>query len=414
MLIFVEKFFSRKNFNKMKKETNELLEQLLSKIEGKEEFNELREALFKRGVEALLNAELTAHLGHKKGEKSAASNIRKGYSEKTIKTSDGAPKIKVPRDRDASFNPVIVPKHKSMSQELEDCVLLLYAKGMSNAAIIDFIEQPYGLQYSTSQVSIITTQLLKDIKEWQQRPLQDQYAVIWIDAIHYKIRQDAKVISKACMIVLGIDMEGKQDILSMAIVENESAAAWSGILDDLQSRGLQDILFLCSDNLKGLDKAVEAIYPQSVPQICVVPQIRNSLRYVSYKDRKAIVKSIKGIYQASNEDDAKEGFDKFKEEWNDKYPMAVKSWETNWENLTAFLGYPKVIRKLIYTTNIIESFNASLRKYTKNKRVFPTDDAALKSIYLAAQQIRKKWYKARFNWPQIYNQLYIYFEDRIL
>ena len=414
MLIFVEKFFSRKNFNKMKKETNELLEQLLSKIEGKEEFNELREALFKRGVEALLNAELTAHLGHKKGEKPTSSNIRKGYSEKTIKTSDGAPKIKVPRDRDASFNPVIVPKHKSMSQELEDCVLLLYAKGMSNAAIIDFIEQPYGLQYSTSQVSIITTQLLKDIKEWQQRPLQDQYAVIWIDAIHYKIRQDAKVISKACMIVLGIDMEGKQDILSMAIVENESAAAWSGILDDLQSRGLQDILFLCSDNLKGLDKAVEAIYPQSVPQICVVPQIRNSLRYVSYKDRKAIVKSIKGIYQASNEDDAKEGFDKFKEEWNDKYPMAVKSWETNWENLTAFLGYPKVIRKRIYTTNIIESFNASLRKYTKNKGVFPTDDAALRSIYLAAQQIRKKWYKARFNWPQIYNQLYIYFEDRIL
>ncbi len=414
MLIFVEKFFSRKNFNKMKKETNELLEQLLSKIEGKEEFNELREALFKRGVEALLNAELTAHLGHKKGEKPASSNIRKGYSEKTIKTSDGAPKIKVPRDRDASFNPVIVPKHKSMSQELEDCVLLLYAKGKSNADIIDFIEQTYGLQYSTSQVSIITNQLLKDIKEWQQRPLQDQYAVIWIDAIHYKIRQDAKVISKACMIVLGIDMEGKQDMLSMAIVENESAAAWSGILDDLQSRGLQDILFLCSDNLKGLDKAVEAIYPQSVPQICVVPQIRNSLRYVSYKDRKAIVKSIKGIYQASNEDDAKEGFDKFKEEWNDKYPMAVKSWETNWENLTAFLGYPKVIRKRIYTTNIIESFNASLRKYTKNKGVFATDDAALKSIYLAAQQIRKKWYKARFNWPQIYNQLYIYFEDPIL
>ena len=414
MLIFVAKFFSRKNFNKMKKETNELLEQLLSKIEGKEEFNELREALFKRGVEALLNAELTAHLGHKKGEKSASSNIRNGYSEKTIKTSDGAHKIKVPRDRDASFNPVLVPKHKSMSQELEDCVLLLYAKGMSNADIIDFIEQTYGVQYSTSQVSIITNQLLKDIKEWQQRPLQDQYAVIWIDAIHYKIRQDAKVISKACMIVLGIDMEGKQDILSMAIVENESAAAWSGILDDLQSRGLQDILFLCSDNLKGLDKAVEAIYPQSVHQICVVHQIRNSLRYVSYKDRKAIVKSIKGIYQASNEDDAKEGFDKFKEEWNDKYPMAVKSWETNWENLTAFLGYPKVIRKLIYTTNIIESFNASLRKYTKNKRVFPTDDAALKSIYLAAQQIRKKWYKARFNWPQIYNQLYIYFEDRIL
>jgi transposase-like protein len=398
----------------MKKETNELLEQLLSQVEGKEEFHELREALFKRGIEALLNAELTAHLGHEKGTKPKSSNIRNGFSEKTIKTSKGEHQIKIPRDREASFDPVIVPKHKSISQELEDCILLLYAKGMSNADIIDFINQTYGVEYSTSQVSIITNQLLKDIKEWQQRPLQDQYAVVWIDAIHYKIRQEGKVISKACMIVLGIDMEGKQDILSMAIVENESASAWSGILDDLQSRGLQDILILCSDNLKGLDKAVKAIYPHSIHQICIVHQIRNSLKYVSYKDRKAIVKSIKGIYQASNEEAAREGFDKFKEEWNDKYPMAVKSWDTNWDNLTAFLEYPKVIRKLIYTTNIIESFNASLRKYTKNKRVFPTDDAALKSIYLAAQQIRKKWHKARFNWPQIYNQLYIYFEDRIL
>lgn len=398
----------------MKEETNELLEQLLNQIEGKEEFNELREALFKRGIEALLNAELTAHLGHEKGKQPKSSNIRNGYSEKTIKTAEGEQTIKIPRDRAASFNPVIVPKHKSISQELEDCILLLYAKGMSNADIIDFIHQTYGVDYSTSQVSIITNQLLEDIKEWQQRPLQDQYAVVWIDAIHYKIRQDGKVISKACMIVLGIDMEGKQDILSMAIVENESASAWSGILDDLQSRGLQDILILCSDNLKGLDKAVKAIYPRSVHQICIVHQIRNSLKYVSYKDRKAVVKSIKGIYQASNEEAAKEGFDQFKEEWNSKYPMAVKSWDLNWENLTAFLAYPKVIRKLIYTTNIIESFNASLRKYTKNKRVFPTDDAALKSIYLAAQQIRKKWHKARFNWPQIYNQLYIYFEERIL
>lgn len=398
----------------MKKETNELLEELISQLEGKEEFYKLRDALFKRGVEALLNAELTAHLGHKKGEKPSSSNIRNGYSEKTLKTSEGEHKIKVPRDRAATFDPIIVPKHKTMSQELEDAVMLLYAKGMSNTDIIDFISQTYGVNYSPSQVSVITNQLMEDIREWQQRPLQDQYAIVWIDAIHYKIRQEGKVISKACMIVLGIDMEGRQDILGTTIVENESATAWTNILDDLDSRGVKDILFLCSDNLTGLDKAVEAIYPQSVHQICIVHQIRNSLKYVSYKDRKAIVKSIKEIYQASNEEAAKEGFEKFKTDWNDKYPMAVKSWETNWENLTAFLEYPKVIRKLIYTTNIIESFNASLRKYTKNKRVFPTDDAALKSIYLAAQQIRKKWQKTRFNWPQIYNQLYIYFEDRIL
>ena len=398
----------------MKKETNDLLEELIKQLEGKEDFYELRDALFKRGVEALLDSELTAHLGYKKGKKPQTTNIRNGYSEKTLKTSDGEHKIKVPRDREATFDPVIVPKHKSMSQELEDAVMLLYAKGMSNTDIIDFISQTYGVEYSPSQVSVITNQLLEDIREWQQRPLQDQYAVVWIDAIHYKIRQEGKVISKACMIVLGIDMDGRQDIMNMTIVENESASAWTNILDDLNSRGVKDILFLCSDNLTGLDKAVEAIYPKSVHQVCIVHQIRNTLKYVSYKDRKAIVKSIKGIYQASNEEAAKEGFEKFKADWNDKYPMAVKSWETNWENLTAFLEYPKVIRKLIYTTNIIESFNASLRKYTKNKRVFPTDDAALKSIYLAAQQIRKKWMKSRFGWPQIYNQLYIYFENRIL
>lgn len=398
----------------MKSKSEDLLNELISQLGSKEEFNELRDQLFKRGVEALLKSELTAHLGHTQGASPQGGNIRNGYSEKTIKTSEGTHRIKIPRDREGSFDPLIVPKHKSMSQELEDCVQLLYAKGMSNADIIDFVGTTYGVKYSTSQVSIITNQLLADIREWQERPLQDQYAVVWIDAIHYKIRQDGKVISKACMIVLGIDMEGKQDILSMSIVEQESAAAWSGILDDLKSRGVQDILFLCSDNLSGITKAVEAIFPNSIHQICIVHQIRNSLKFVSYKDRKALVHDIKGIYKASNEQSARHAFDEFKAKWKDKYPAAVKSWEKNWEHLTAFLQYPAELRKLIYTTNIIESFNASLRKYTKNKRVFPTDDAALKSIYLAAQQIRPRWNKARFGWTQVYNQLYIYFENRIL
>jgi len=362
----------------------------LSQIEGQSDFEEIREQLFKRGIQALLNAEMTAHLGHEKQATPKTSNIRNGYSSKTIKTTNGTERIDVPRDREGSFEPVIVPKHKSISQELADCIMLLYAKGMSNADIIDFIDRTYGVSYSTSQVSIITNHLLDDIKQWQQRPLQDKYAVIWIDAIHYKIRQEGKVISKACMIVLGIDMEGRQDILSMAIVERESATSWMPILDDLRNRGVKDILFLCSDNLKGLDKSIQAIFPDSIHQICIVHQIRNSLKFVSYKDRKAIMKDIKAIYRADNEEMAKDSFNNFKHNWDDKYPVAVKSWDDNWENLTAFLAYPAEIRKLIYTTNIIESFNASLRKYTKNKRVFPTDDAALKSIYLAAQQIRTK------------------------
>lgn len=398
----------------MKKKTEDLLNELLKQLEGKEDFDELRDQLLKRGIETLLKAEMTAHLGHKQGETPDAGNVRNGFSEKTLKTSEGTHKIKVPRDRDSKFDPVIVPKHKTMSQTLEDCVQLLYAKGMSNADIIDFLNQTYGVKYSPAQVSIITNQLLEDIRAWQSRPLEDQYAIVWIDAIHYKIRHEGKVISKAGMIVLGINMEGQQDILSVYIVENESATAWTTILDDLKTRGVQDILFLCSDNLKGIQKAVEAIYPKSVHQICIVHQIRNSLKFVSYKDRKKIIADIKGIYKAGNEDEAKHGFEVFKQNWNAKYPLAVKSWEDNWNHLTAFLDYPAEIRKLIYTTNIIESFNASLRKYTKNKKVFPTDDAALKSIYLAAQQIRKKWQKTRYNWGQIYNQLYIYFENRIL
>lgn len=397
----------------MKESTSKLLEELIGKIKNKEEFELVREQLFKRGVEALLNAELTAHLGHFKGDTPNSGNIRNGYSEKTLKTAQGKQRIKVPRDRQATFDPIIVPKHQTMSQELEDCIQLLYAKGMSNSDIIDFVENTYGVQYSTSQVSLITNQLLADIKEWQNRPLEDQYAMLWIDAIHYKIRQEGKVISKACMLVLGINMEGKQDILSMNIVEQESATSWMSILTQLKSRGVQDVLFLCSDNLTGLEKSIEAVYPQSIRQICIVHQIRNSLKFVSYKDRKAIIKDIKAIYQADNEQMAREGFEKFKSKWGHKYQLAVNSWENNWANLTAFLHYPIEIRKLIYTTNIIESFNASLRKYTRNKKVFPNDDAALKSIYLAAQQIQKKWKKSRIGWSQVYNQLYIHFENRI-
>lgn len=397
----------------MNKKTEQLLEELISEVGNKEQLEQVREQLFKRGVESLLNAEMTVHLGHEKGKPTASGNIRNGYSEKTLKTPNGEQRVKVPRDREASFEPVIVPKHQTMSQEIEGCIQALYAKGMSNEDVVDFVEDTYGVKYSSSQVSIITNSLLEDIKEWQQRPLQDRYAMLWIDAIHYKIRHEGKVISKACMVVLGIDMEGRQDILGLNVVEKESAASWMAILEGLRNRGLKDILFLCSDNLKGLDKAVEAIYPDSVHQICIVHQVRNSLKYVSYKDRKAIAKDIKAIYRADNEAMAKEAFEAFKDKWEGKYQKAVSSWENNWSALTLFLNYPVEIRKLIYTTNIIESFNASLRKFTKNKKVFPTDDAAIKSVYLAAQQISKKWQKSRRGWAQIYNQLYIAFPERL-
>jgi transposase-like protein len=397
----------------MNKKQEKLLTELIDQIDSPEDFYKIKDQLFKRGVESLLNSELTAHLQESKNKESE-KNIRNGYSSKTLKTGTGEHTIKVPRDRQSTFDPVIVPKHKTMAGELEDCILLLYAKGMSNADIVDFVHTTYGVKYSTSQVSIITDSLLDDIREWQNRPLEDKYAILWIDAIHYKIRQDGKVISKAAMIVLGINLEGQQDILSIHIVEKESASSWMQILDDLKGRGVDDILFLCSDNLTGITKAVEAVFPKSIHQICIVHQIRNSLKFVSYKDRRSIIKDIKHIYQSTNLENAQKAFADFKAKWKDKYEPAVKSWEKNWDQLTVFLSYPVEIRKLIYTTNIIESFNASLRKFTKNKKIFPTDDAALKSIYLAAHQIRKKWQKGRFNWHKVYNQLYIHFENRIV
>ena len=398
----------------MEKETQELLAKLLSKVDNKAQFLELTDQLYKQGIQTLLKAEMSAHLGYAEGEKPLSDNKRNGYSEKTIKGSNGEHRIEVPRDRQGTFDPVTVPKHQSVTEELETAIILLYGKGMSNSDIINFIELTYGVKYSTSQVSIITNSLMEDIREWQQRPLEDQYAVVWIDAIHYKIRQDGKVISKACMVILGVDMQGRQDILSLHIVQTESASSWALMLNDLISRGVKDILILCSDNLNGLEKAVQATFPQAVRQICIVHQVRNTLRYVSDKDKRTMIKDVKTIYQADNEEMAVQAFDIFKEQWSVKYNMAVRSWEENWTNLTAFLQYPKEIRKLIYTTNIIESFNASLRKYTKNKKVFPNDDAALKSIYLAAQQISTKWQKSRFGWAQIFNQLYIYFEERII
>lgn len=398
----------------MKQKSEELLNELINQIGSKEELAKIQDSLFKRGVESLLRSEMEGHLGYPSGTKPISENLRNGYSVKTLKTSDGDVTINVPRDRQGTFEPVTIPKHKTMSQTIEDCIILLYAKGMSNADVVDFIETTYGVRYSTSQVSIITNSLLADIKEWQQRPLDDKYAVLWIDAIHYKIRSEGRVVSKACMVVLGINLDGEQDILGLYVVQRETASTWMGIFNDIKRRGLDDILFLCSDNLTGLQEAVNTAFPQSIHQICIVHQIRNSLKHVSYKDRKAMVQSIKGIYQASDEKQARLAFEEFKQKYEIKYSAAVKSWEHNWDALTIFLDFPDEIRKLIYTTNIIESFNASLRKYTRNKKVFPTDDAALKSIYLAAQQIRPKWKKSRFNWTTIYNQLYIYFQNRII
>ncbi len=413
MLNAIDAIVIETKFDAMKKELEHQLEELLNNVEDKAELDLLRSKLFKRGVEKLLQAELTAQIGHGPYENSVSDNKRNGFSSKTLKTSDGDVEIKVPRDRQGAFDPVTVPKHKTMSLQLEEVMISLYAKGMSTADIVDFVEQTYGVQYSRTQVSTITNSLLEDIQQWQSRPLDDQYAIVWIDAIYYKIREDGRVKSKACLVVLGVNTEGYQDILGLYIYEQESASVWMQVFEDLKLRGVGDILFVCSDNLSGLSKAIEAAFPRSISQICIVHQIRNSLKYVSFKDRKSIMKDIKLIYQADNIEQAEKALEQFRDKWSSKYHKSVKSWEANWEHLTVFLNYPSEIRRLIYTTNIIESFNASLRKYTNNKKVFPNDQAAIKSIYLAAMNVRRKWEKKRFKWAQIYNQLTIFFPERL-
>ncbi|HEX5624972.1 MAG TPA: IS256 family transposase [Saprospiraceae bacterium] len=393
----------------------QLLEELISEIKTKEEFDAIKDQLFKRGIESLLNAEMTAHLGYPKHEKAEErrSNSRNGSTSKIVKTTEGELQIDVPRDRSGAFDPVTIPKHSRMSQQLEEVIMQLYAKGMSTHDISDHMNQMYGIQYTASAISTITNQLLEDISQWQNRPLESIYSIVWLDAIRYKVKQDSRIVNKAILVVIGLKMDGKKDVLGLWVYENESSAFWLEVLNELKIRGVEDLLIVSSDNLKGLTEAITAAFPKAVTQICIVHQIRNSLKHVSYKDRKGLLADLKKIYQAPSEKAAREAFEQFKSVWIGKYGYAVKSWETNWENLTHFLGFPPEIRRIIYTTNVIESFNAVLRKFTRNKKQFPHDDAVLKSVWLAVQQISRKWTMTVSNWGMIINQLNILFPERL-
>lgn len=393
----------------------QLLEELIKEIKTKEEFDAIKDQLFKRGIESLLNAEMTAHLGYPKHEKAEErrNNSRNGTTSKTVKTTEGELQIDVPRDRSGEFEPVTIPKHSRMSQQLEEVILQLYAKGMSTHDISDHMHQMYGIQYTASAISTITNQLLEDINQWQNRPLETLYPIVWLDAIRYKVKLDSRIVNKAILVVIGLKMDGKKDVLGLWVYENESSAFWLEVLNELKIRGVEDILIVSSDNLKGLTAAITAAFPKAVTQICIIHQIRNSLKHVSWKDRKLLLLDLKRIYQATSEKAAREALDQFKSTWNAKYGYAVKSWETNWENLTHFLAFPPEIRKVIYTTNVIESFNALLRKFTRNKKQFPHDDAVLKSVWLAVQQISRKWTMPMREWGMIVNQLTILFPDRM-
>ena len=393
--------------------SQQLTDAFLKQLKTGDELNSFLAQLQKRGIEKILEGELDSHLGYNKHEKSGFVNARNGTSTKNIKTSFGETTIEVPRDRDASFNPMLIPKRQSMVDGLENVIISLYAKGMSVSDIEEQIREVYNFDVSTSTISRITETVANDIIAWQNRPLEPVYLIVWMDGIVFKVRENSKVINKTIYLAVGLNRDGKKEVLGMWLGKNESAAFWLGVLTDLKARGLEDILITATDNLNGFTQTIKQVFPQSQTQICVVHQIRNSARYVVWKDKKEFAKDMKQIYDAPTKQAAKAALEYFSTQWNHKYPYAIKSWENNWEELTVFFDFPLEIRRIIYTTNLIENLNGKIRKYTKNKLSFPTDEAVLKSVFLALREATKKWTMPIHNWGLILNQFLTIFEKRV-
>lgn len=376
--------------------------------------NTLKE-LFAETLQEMLEAELDDSLGYEKNDSQnkQTSNRRNGYSKKAVRSEYGEIDLEIPRDREGEFEPVIVKKHQKNVTGIEDQILALYAKGVSTRDIQDHLQQLYGIEVSPTLISNVTNKIMPLIKEWQNRPLQQVYAVIFLDAIHFKVKQDGQIVNKAAYMAIGIDLDGHKDVLGIWIGENETAKFWLNVLNELKNRGVQDILITCVDNLKGFTEAIGACFPETEIQKCVVHQIRNSIRYVSYKDLKKVTADLKPIYTAATEDAALEGLDQFEATWGGKYPLIVRSWRLNWAEIATFFKYPPEIRKIIYTTNMIESYHRQLRKVTKGKSTFPTEDALLKMLYLATMDVLRKWTGRIQNWGQILLQLSVYFPDKV-
>lgn len=386
---------------------------LLDGIKTQEDLSSMLKELHATALEAMLQGEIQSHLGYSKHEQSSNSNARNGTSSKYVKTEFGKSKIQVPRDRNGSFEPIVVPKHQSTATPIENIIISLYAKGMSVTDIEDELQEIYGYKLSTSAISIITDKVNQRVLDWQNRPLEPVYCVVWMDGIVFKVRQSGKVINKTIYLAVGLNREGYKELLGMWLGHNESAAFWQGVLTDLKARGVEDILVTVTDNLNGFTQSIKNVFPTADTQICVVHQIRNSARYVVWKDKKAFTGDMKLIYNAPNKEMAEQELNRFAEKWNDKYPYAVQSWQRNWDELTVFFDFPLEIRKIIYTTNLIENLNGKIRKYTKNKMAFPTDDALKKSVYLSLMQITKKWTQPIHNWGLILNQFLTIFENRV-
>lgn len=392
-----------------------LAKELAKNCRNMDDIHEKLKDLFKETLQQIFEAEMEEHLGYAKHDPSGnnSGNSRNGYSKKNIKTRFGNTEIDIPRDRKGEFEPQIVKKYETTSNQLEDQIIAMYAKGLSTRDIEKHMQDIYGIDISPTMVSKITDKILPMITEWQSRPLERIYPIVFLDAIHFKVRQDSRIVNKAAYSVLGITLDGHKDILGIWVGEHESAKFWLNVLNELKNRGVEDILIACKDGLTGFSDAINAVFPQTELQLCVIHQIRNSLKYVPYKYKKEVMADLKRIYQALTLEEAEFAFEEFKEKWGHKYPIIVRSWENNWLELTAYFKYPHPIRKMIYTTNIIEGYHRQLRKVTKTKTAYPNDEALIKIVYLATMDIYKKWTKPLKDWTSSISQFAIYFSDRL-
>ena len=367
-------------------------------------------------LEGALEQEMDEELGYSKYDyrNKETDNSRNGHSQKTMHTSYGDMEIDIPRDRKGEFEPQIVKKYQNtITQDMEEKIISMYAKGMTTNDIESHMRELYDIEISDSTISRITDKILPIVKEWQERPLEEIYAVVFMDAIHYHVRNEGRIVKRAVYIAIGIDMSGYKDVLGMYVGQNESAKFWLSILNSLKNRGVADILIACVDGLSGFPQAIEAVFPDTEIQQCIIHQIRNTTKFVSYKELKQLMADLKRVYAAPTEETALAELESFDEKWSGKYPKIAKSWKDNWANLSTYFKYPEAVRRLIYTTNTIEGFNRQLRKVTKSKTVFPSDESLLKMLYLAMIDITKKWTGHRQDWGQIHSQLEIFFEERL-
>ena len=407
----------RRNESPEKKRRRALIAELLKETPVKDgsDINAIMREMMSELLEGSLDGELEEDLGYSKYDyrNKETDNSRNGYSKKTMHSSYGDMDINIPRDRNGEFEPKIIQKHQNtITQDMEEKIISMYAKGMSTGDIESHLNELYGIEISDSTISRITDKIIPIVKEWQQRPLEEVYSVVFLDAVHFHVRSEGRIIKKAVYIAIGIDMEGFRHVLGIWVGENESAKFWLSVLNDIKNRGVEDILIVCVDGLTGFTNAIEAVFPKAEIQHCIIHQIRNTTRFVSYKDIKDLMADLKKVYTAPNEETAAYELDAFGEKWT-KYPKIYDSWKSNWPTLSTYFKYPQEIRTLIYTTNQIENFNRQMRKVTKSKSVFPSDDSLLKILYLAMQDATKKWTQPRRNWGIIHSQLEIYFAERL-